>query len=289
MIKNVRNDNYLDAINLAEQTILINNIEMIEMIVEINLEFRAIKYQKIKQIKFKISFEVSEAFEKFKKFVQMFKKQSNFVDITKQILNILIEIRLRKLFEIFSKFFRQMFRNIIDEEMKIMFKKRKAAAQMKIVKEKKMHVESIKLNFIESIHLKKIVARVVFFRSMYIVVCSMMNVSINDVKIKTLFNNDVEINCMSKKLIDATQLFIRQEINIVMMNFIDERVRFFDVCESIFVNIENIIIFVFIFVIERSDHDFLFNCFFQRIVCMNVVNINNDSLKMILHSLNDEK
>ena len=219
----------------------------------------------------------------------MFKKQSNFVDITKQILNISIEIRFRELLEIFSKLFRQMFRDIINKKMKMMFKKRKAIAQMKIVKEKEVHVESIKLNFIESIHLKEIVARIAFFRSMYVVVCSTMSVSIDDVKIKALFDNDVEINCMSKKLIDATQFFIRQEINIVMMNFIDERVRFFDVCESIFVNIENIIIFVFIFVIERSDHDFFFDRFFQRIARINVVNMNDDSLKMILHSLNDEK
>ena len=107
------------------------------------------------------------------------------------------------MFKISSKFLRQMFRDIIDEKMKIMFKKRKAIAQMKIVKEKKMHVKSIKLNFIESIYLKEIVVRIVFFRSMYIVVCFIMNVSIDDVKIKTLFNNDVEINCISKKLIDA--------------------------------------------------------------------------------------
>ena len=80
---------------------------------------------------------------------------------------------------------------------------------MKIVKKKEMHVELIRFNFIESIYLKEIVARIVFFRLMYIVACLMMNVSIDDVKIKTLFDNDVEINCMSKRLIDATQLFIR--------------------------------------------------------------------------------
>ena len=74
-----------------------------------------------------------------------------------------------------------------------------------------------------------------------------------------------------------------------MMNFINERVRFFNVCESIFINIENIIISIFIFVIKRLNHDFFFNRFFQRIVCMNVVNINDDSLKMMLHSLNNEK
>ena len=50
-----------------------------------------------------------------------------------------------------------MFRDIINEKMKTIFKKRKTIAQMKIVKKKKMHVESIKLNFIESIHLKKII------------------------------------------------------------------------------------------------------------------------------------
>ena len=102
-----------------------------------------------------------------------------------------------------------MFRDIIDEKMKTMFKKRKTIVQMKIVKEKEMYVESIKFNFIESIHLKEIVARVTFFRSMYVVACLMMNVLINDVKIKALFNNNVKINYMSKKLIDATQFFIR--------------------------------------------------------------------------------
>ena len=102
-----------------------------------------------------------------------------------------------------------MFHDIIDEKMKTMFKKRKTIVQMKIVKKKKMHVESIKLNSIESIHLEKIVAQIIFFCSIYVVVCLMMNVSIDDVKIKTLFDNNVEINYMSKKLIDATQFFIR--------------------------------------------------------------------------------
>ena len=74
-----------------------------------------------------------------------------------------------------------------------------------------------------------------------------------------------------------------------MLNFINERARFFNVYKSIFVIIENIIILIFIFMIERSDHDFFFNRFFQRIICMNVINMNNDLLKMILYSLNDEK
>ena len=87
----------------------------------------------------------------------MLKKQSNFVDIIKQILNISIEIRLRELLEISSELSRQMFRDIIDEKVETVFKKRKVIAQKKIVKEKKMHVKSVKFNFIELIHLRKIV------------------------------------------------------------------------------------------------------------------------------------
>ena len=71
-------------------------------------------------------FKTFETFEKLKKFVQIFKKQLNFVDIIKQILNISIEIRFRELFEIFFELSRQMFRDIIEEKMKTIFKKRKA-------------------------------------------------------------------------------------------------------------------------------------------------------------------
>ena len=117
----------------------------------------------------------------------------------------------------------------------------------------------------------------------------MISVFINNVKIKTLFNNDIEINYMSKRLINATQLFIHQKINIIIINFINKRVHFFDVCESIFINIKNIIILTFIFVIKRSDYDFFLDRFFRRIAYINVINMNNNLLKMILHLLNDEK
>ena len=55
--------------NFVEQTISVDDIEIIKMIVEINFEFRATKYQKMKQIKFKTSLKIFETFEKFKKLV----------------------------------------------------------------------------------------------------------------------------------------------------------------------------------------------------------------------------
>ena len=124
---------------------------------------------------------------------------------------------------------------------------------------------------------------------MYVVVCSTMSVSIKNVKVKTLFDSNAEINCMLKRLTNSIQLFIRQRINIVIMNFTDEFARFFDVCESIFINIESIIISTFIFVIERLNYEFLLNRLFQRITCISVINMNNNSLKIMLHLLNDKK
>ena len=56
-----------------------------------------------------------------------------------------------------------MFRDIIDEEVKAVFKKRKIMTQKKIMKEKKMHVELMKFSFIESIHLKKLLFKSFFF------------------------------------------------------------------------------------------------------------------------------
>ena len=48
IIKNIWNDSYFNAMNLIEQMISIDDIEMIKIIIEINFESRAIKYQKIK-------------------------------------------------------------------------------------------------------------------------------------------------------------------------------------------------------------------------------------------------
>ena len=74
-----------------------------------------------------------------------------------------------------------------------------------------------------------------------------------------------------------------------MISFINERARFFNIYKSIFINIESIIILIFIFVIKRSNYKLLFNRFFQRIIRINAVNMNDNSLKIILHLLNDQK
>ena len=72
---------------------------MKKIFIIINSNSQAVKYRKVKQIKFN-SIEIIEISERFKKLTQIIKKQFDFVDIIKQILNTFIKIQLRKLFNI---------------------------------------------------------------------------------------------------------------------------------------------------------------------------------------------
>ena len=147
----------------------------------------------------------------------------------------------------------------------------------------------MRLSSTKSVHLKKIVARVAFLRLMYVVACSIVNVMIENIKIKAMFDNGAEVNCMFKWLTDAAQLPVRQSINIIMINVTDEWARFFDVCEAVFISIDSITISISVFVMKRSDHELLLKRPFQRAAHMSSINMNDESLEMILHSLNEKK
>ena len=147
----------------------------------------------------------------------------------------------------------------------------------------------MRLSSTKLVYLKKIVTRVAFLHLMYVVVCSIVSVIIKNDKIKTMFNNETEINCMFKCLVDAVQLSVRQNINIIIINVIDERASFFDMCETVFISINSIIISISIFVVKRSDHELLFKRRFQHVIHMSFININDESFEMILYSLNEKK
>ena len=152
-----------------------------------------------------------------------------------------------------------------------------------------MHVDSMRLSSTESMHLKEIVTRVAFLRFIYAVACSIVNVIIEDIKIKAMFNNGAEINYMFKRLINISQLPVRQNINIIIINVINEQVSFFNVCETVFISIDSITISIPVFVVKRLDHELLLKRFFYRAAHISFININDESFKMILYSLNKKK
>ena len=112
---------------------------------------------------------------------------------------------------------------------------------------------------------------------------------IENIKIKTIFDSRAEVNYMFKELINIIQLSVRQNINIIMINVINERARFFKICETVLISIDSIIILLSVFVVKCSNYEFLLKKLFQRAAHMSSINRNNDSLEMILYSLNEKK
>ena len=82
---------------------------------------------------------------------------------------------------------------------------------------------------------------------------------------------------------------MRQSTSIIIINVINERARFFDVYKTVFINIDSITISISVFIVKRSDHELFLKKSFQRAACMSSININDELLEMILHSLNEKK
>ena len=59
---------------------------------------------------------------------------------------------------------------------------KKIITQSKNIKEKRVHIDSIRYNSTKSVYLKEIVTRVLFLYLMYVVACSIVNVMIEDIK-----------------------------------------------------------------------------------------------------------
>ena len=274
--------------NLKFTDVFLANVVMKKIFVDINSDSRAVKYKKTKLIKFG-SVEVVKITKRLKKLAQIIKEQLNSIDVIKQILNTFIEIRFRELLNIFLELFKQMFRSIIDEKIETIMKQRKTIAQSKNIKEKKVHVDSMRLSSTKSVHLKRIVIRVAFLHLMYVIVCSIVNIMIENIKIKAMFDSGAEVNYMFKRLINIIQLSVRQNINIIMINVINERACFFDVCETVSISIDNIIISISVFVMKRLDHELFLKRSFQRAARMSSINMNNESYEMILYFLNKKK
>ena len=61
-----------------------------------------------------------------------------------------------------------------------------------------------------------------------------------------------------------------------MINVIDERARFFDMCETVFISINSITILISVFVVKRLNYKLFLKRLFQRTARMSFINMNNE-------------
>ena len=78
-----------------------------------------------------------------------------------------------------------------------------------------------------------LIIRIAFLKTMCVVICSKAFVFVDDVKVKTLFDNEVEINCINKKLTNEVDLSIRHETIMFMIVVIENNVKFVDICDDL--------------------------------------------------------
>ena len=60
---------------------------------------------------------------------------------------------------------------------------------------------------------------------------------IKNIEFGIIFKNEVEVNCMFKRLTNTIQLFIRPSIKIIRINIINERTYFCNVYKIVLINI----------------------------------------------------
>ena len=82
---------------------------------------------------------------------------------------------------------------------------------------------------------------------------------------------------------------MHQNINIIIINIINKRARFFNICEIVSINIDSITISISVFVRKRSNYELFLKRLFQRVARMSSININDESLEIILYSLIKKK
>jgi len=72
---------------------------------------------------------------------------------------------------------------------------------------------------------------------------------LKDIKIKTIFNNNAKINCISKSFANKISLVIRQNIFILLVKITKVRICFEKIIKDTKILIKKIIIYIFIFVV----------------------------------------
>ena len=92
----------------------------------------------------------------------------------------------------------------------------------------------------------------------YVVEISKTIVFLIEQSIKILLNSDVKICIMTFETLNRSNFFIRDDSKFHVIRVIYDKVFFEKMCENAKINLKNIIVQIFIFVIKNDDHNFIF-------------------------------
>ena len=170
------------------------------------------------------------------------------------------------------------FLNCFDVLQKLFFKKR-----IKKQFDENFFLENEKIKNFRKIDISEFVHR------FYTVEISKAIVSLIEQSIKTLLNSDVKICMMIFEILNRCNRSMRNNSKLHVINVIDDKVFFEKMCENAKINLKNIIVRIFIFVIKNDDHDFIFETSYKRKTMFSLKYFVDKSCKIIIYSQCDIK
>ena len=102
----------------------------------------------------------------------------------------------------------------------------------------------------------------------------------DEIYVKTLLDNDAEINVMSETFVARTQLFMQQDIHLNMIKVSEAKTNIIECCHDIKINIDEAKSMISIFMIESNKYTLLLSRSYKRKTCLCINNTLKETCEM---------
>jgi len=116
---------------------------------------------------------------------------------------------------------------------------------------------------------------------LYAVTCSRTQVLMSDeIYVKTLLDNDVEINVMSKTLVAKAQLSMQRDIHLNMIEVSEAKINIIECCDNVKIDIDEAKSMISIFVIESNEYTLILSRSYERKTRLCINNTSKETCEM---------
>ena len=99
-----------------------------------------------------------------------------------------------------------------------------------------------------------------------------------------MLNSETKICIMTFEILKKCNFFMQNNSKFHVINVIDDKTFFEKICENAKINLKNIIVRIFIFVIKNENHDFIFEILYERKTMLSFRYFIDKSCKITIHS-----
>ena len=110
----------------------------------------------------------------------------------------------------------------------------------------------------------------------------------DEIYIKILLDNDVEINVMSKTLVTKVQLFMQRDIHLNMIEVSEAKTNIIECCNDVKINIDKAKSMISIFVIKSDEYTLILSRLYEWKIHLYINNTLKETCKMTITD-NDER